>query len=184
MRFEDLTGLVFGRLKVISFSHSNERNESLWLCRCECGKRISVVAHCLKCGHTRSCGCLKRDLSKSRTGNKNPAFRHGKAGRKPNNKFRVYRVWSCMLARCENPKHLAFKNYGGRGIKVCEKWHDAAAFIKWATESGYKDGLTIDRIDNDGNYEPFNCQWMTKSENSKKAMRERISRRLLTEGRP
>jgi hypothetical protein len=85
---------------------------------------------------------------------------------------RLYKVWTAMLRRCRNPNATEFNRYGGRGIAVCRSWMDFRPFRDWALASGYRDDLTIDRIDNDGNYEPGNCQWLTKSENTRKSWRE------------
>lgn len=80
---------------------------------------------------------------------------------------RLFGIWETMRGRCENPNRAKYKDYGGRGIQVCEEWHDAAKFCEWALENGYKEGLQIDRIDNNGNYEPLNCRWVTPKENSR-----------------
>ena len=79
----------------------------------------------------------------------------------------LFNIWQTMKSRCENPNREKYKDYGGRGIKVCEEWHDAEVFCKWALANGYNGGLQIDRIDNDGNYEPSNCRWVTPKENSR-----------------
>ena len=84
---------------------------------------------------------------------------------------RLYGIWNTMLHRCEDPKREKFKDYGMRGIKVCDEWHDPNAFFDWAESNGYKDGLQLDRIDNDGNYEPENCRWATPKENSRHTRR-------------
>ena len=98
------------------------------------------------------------------------ATRRWKRLKNANSYSRVHNIWSCMKQRCYNKKHNAYYRYGGRGIKVCDEWkNNADAFIEWALNNGYNDNLELDRIDNDGNYEPSNCQWLTRSENRKKA---------------
>ncbi len=90
----------------------------------------------------------------------------------PSGRERLYAVWGGMVGRCTNPRNKKYSRYGGRGISVCEAWRDYAVFREWATANGYGNDLEIDRIDNDGNYEPGNCQWLTKSENSRKKVSE------------
>ena len=145
----DLTGRRYGRLTVIGFVGSDKNGNARWQCRCDCGKEIIARADCLKFGKTRSCGCFRKEVFTT----------HGMTDTS------VYSVWSSMIQRCTNPKHKYYKNYGGRGIKVCDEWlHNAKAFCEWAVASGFQAGLTIDRINNDGNYEPNNCRWATWKE--------------------
>jgi len=138
----DLTGRRFGKLEVISLDHIN-KNGSYWLCQCECENTHVASAHCLKTGHTTSCGCLYYSA-------------------RGHSKERLYTTWKDMLRRCGNPKCKSYSNYGGRGITVCEEWKaDYLNFKAWSLSSGYRDTLTIDRINSSGNYEPLNCQWAT-----------------------
>lgn len=144
-------GEKFGRLTVIS----RNTKEKKWTCICECGNTVSVIASNLNKGNTKSCGCLQRDI-RSITGKK-----HGMEGTK------IYHVWKSMKQRCFNSNHKSFKYYGGRGITVCDEWkNDFQAFYDWAMANGYKEGLTIDRIDANGNYEPSNCEWVTQKQNN------------------
>lgn len=149
----DLKGKRFGRLEVISYVGADSRGRSKWLCKCDCGKEITARVDSLKRGDTKSCGCYHaEEVAKySRT--------HGLS------RNRLYSVWSNMKNRCMCPTSRRFKDYGGRGISVCQEWTNSfLSFYEWAMESGYRQGLTIDRIDVDGNYEPSNCRWITNEE--------------------
>lgn len=159
MKKLDLTGQRFGRLVVIEEAPKLQGNRKRrWLCQCDCGKNIVVFHGNLRSGNTKSCGCTrgKKQIIHGKT-------RRKKGERKP----RLYSIWDNMKQRCYNPNHTGYHLYGGRGITVCDEWkNDFQAFYDWAMANGYEDNLQIDRIDNDGNYEPRNCRWVTPIENS------------------
>ena len=150
---ENLTGQKFGRLIVLERAIKKGKN-AYWLCECNCPEHTKVIvssSHLTK-EHTRSCGCLKKEIVKiaSRT--------HGMSH------TRLNRIWRGMRKRCYNSKNKQYKNYGGRGITVCEEWQEFQPFYDWAMANGYKDDLTIERIGTNGNYEPSNCKWATQKE--------------------
>ena len=155
-----MTGQRFGRWIVLEMAHAHN-NRRFWLCRCDCGTEKTVVGGILRNGNSKSCGCLNRELQISRP------TTHGMTG------TRIHAVWFSMRGRCENPADQSFKNYGGRGIKVCERWQSFANFYADMGPT-YAPGLTIDRRNNDGDYEPTNCQWLPRAEQSR-------NRRLATE---
>lgn len=131
----------------------------MWVCICDCGNTVTVQAQNLKNGHTKSCGCYYVEKEKNRTNENNPYYKHGKT------KTRLYEIWRGMKKRCYLNSHMYYKNYGGRGITICEEWkNNFVNFYNWAISNGYKDNLSIDRINNDGNYEPNNCRWATWKE--------------------
>lgn len=152
----DLTGQRFGRLTVVERAGASKNREALWKCRCDCGNMVVVRSRSLRRGSTASCGCLGREtllenIHRSKT--------HG------HSKDRLYRTWTNMRQRCNNPKAQFYAKYGGRGIKVCVEWdHDFLAFYDWAMAHGYQENLTIDRIDNDKGYSPENCRWVTQKQ--------------------
>lgn len=149
IKAKDFTGQRFGRFLVLSQAGRNARNLIQWECVCDCGNTRVVITGSLQSGNTASCGCLKADVLKRR------ATKHGQATR--GERSPTYSSWTAMLARCTRPTAHKWPDYGGRGIKVCEAWFD---FKKFFADMGEKPrGLSLDRIDVEGNYEKSNCRW-------------------------
>lgn len=147
----NLVGQKFGRLVVLRKSGVDKKRNFIWECKCECGNLTSAPAFTLRSGGKKSCGCLwlEQHLEKHKT--------HGESG------SRLYRIYRGMRQRCENKNSNIFKHYGGRGIKVCPEWKKYTDFKKWVQVSNYANGLSIERINVNGDYEPKNCTWIHRS---------------------
>lgn len=168
--FKDITGQRFNSLTVTSFAYCDERGEAHWNCICDCGKQTTTTGHRLRSGKTKSCGCLQSRIRKEGIHKS-----HGMTSTK------LYVIWSNMKARCYNPKNTMYKNYGGRGISVCDEWKNSFEdFSEWALKNGYVEGLSIERINVDDGYNPNNCTWITLKEQS---LNQRRSHRLTAFGR-
>ena len=154
MTIIDLTGQTFGRLTVIKRA-DNKNKRTAWLCKCECGNELITTTDNLRSGDTQSCGCYNKERTVQ------THQKHGLRYKK------LYAVHQSIKARCYNKNNKQYKDYGGRGIVVCDEWlgeHGAENFIKWSLSNGYANNLTIDRIDNDKGYSPNNCRWTTPKE--------------------
>lgn len=165
MRMIDLTGVKFGRLTVTGRGHNGKSQGASWDCVCECGSRLSGVrSGNLRSGHTKSCGCLRVDNGK-KVGRL--AETHGMSGMTGNSH---YTRWANIKKRTGSPNATGYSNYGGRGIKMCQEWLDSfVAFKNWVDDNlgPCPDGHSLDRIDNDGNYEPGNLRWASaKTQNN------------------
>lgn len=160
---KDLVGKRFGRWIVTAYGGPGTSGAT-WVCVCDCGTARRVNASALLAGTSRSCGCLSEELKTERA-----THGHTRGGHSP-----TFSVWRSMHARCSNPKHPSYQNYGGRGVKVCESWKAFEAFLD---DMGARpEGMTLDRIDNDGSYCKENCRWISMKENSN----NRRNNRLLT----
>lgn len=146
----DMTGIRFGSWVVLDNTRYGGRKVK---CQCDCGNEGYVFVTNLNRGLSTSCGCV---MSR--------AFANTK----------IYSVWSSMKSRCHNPNHHAYQHYGGRGITVCDDWNDVDSFGQWALANGYEEGLSLDRIDNSGNYEPSNCRWATDKEQHRNQRNNRV----------
>lgn len=168
----DLTGRRFENLKVLERAGSKGGHVA-WLCKCDCGNTVIVASNTLRMKGQKTCGCLRKEKATARM------TKHGGYAE------RLYTIWEGMKERCMNQKASNYNNYGGRGIKICDEWlNDYAAFRTWALANGYSDNLTIDRIDNNGNYCPTNCRWATGAEQNRNKRQRKDSKLLKADGFP
>lgn len=162
----DLSGRRFGRLVATRHHGSTPGGKPQWLCLCDCGKQHIVSANNLRRNSVRSCGCLAVESARRASSMRRS---HGCTG------TRLEGIWKDMNARCYNPRSRFFRRYGGRGIGICKQWRqERAAFFAWALSNGYAPGLSIDRVNNDGDYAPDNCRWATAKEQANNTPRNRF----------
>lgn len=160
----NLIGQRFGRLVVVSRAENNKYQKTRWLCKCDCGTEKVVLAHDLRLGTAKSCGCYRKERTTT----------HGLSN------TRLYQIYHGMKRRCYNPKDDHYSDYGGRGITMCQEWeYSFEAFYSWALANGYAENLSIDRIDVNGNYSPDNCRWLDQLG---QANNQRKNRMLTVEG--
>lgn len=166
LKLSDLQNIKFGRLRIVNEAKPliyNKIKNRRFLCKCDCGNEKIIQLSSLRGGLTKSCGCLSSELTTLKN------TRHNLS------KHPLYKVWKTMKHRCLNPNAEHFARYGGRGISVCAEWlNDFQNFYNWAVANGYQKGLQLDRIDNDGDYEPNNCRFATRTENMRNCSQTKI----------
>lgn len=152
-KIKDLSNKKFNYLKVIEFKGFNKNKKALWLCECQkCGNKVILSSHDVQRKDRLACGCMRGKTTFKWDNHNNP---------------KLYKKWWHIINRCQNANDISFHNYDALGIKVCDEWQNYDNFYKWSLENGYEDGLEIDRINVYGNYQPSNCRFITKKENSR-----------------
>lgn len=156
MAHEYEEGLIINEIEFLEYVGKDRHNKKKWRLKCHCGNEFIAIGTAVKRGNTKSCGCTQYKRT------------HGQTHTK------LYQVWRNMKYRCNNAKAPNYKNYGGRGIAVCDEWsNDFSKFKEWSVKNGYQEGLTLDRINNNGNYESDNCRWVdvqTQNNNKRKTL--------------
>jgi hypothetical protein len=150
----DITGQRFGKLVALNFQEHrysiSGESKRFWRCKCDCGNECVVDVGLLRQGNIKSCGCYKVEVNKGQIKH----LTHG------HSKTRIYKIWVDMKRRCNKTTRKDYEHYGGRGITFCPEWENFEPFYEWSMANGYRDDLTLDRINNDENYEPSNCRWV------------------------
>jgi len=163
-----LIGKKFGRLTVICIADRGKYIKTKWKCRCDCGNYVSILVTSLNSGNTKSCGCLHKDITR------NLFTKHGH--NKPKQRSLTYTTWDKMLQRCNNSNNNRYNHYGGRGIKICDRWQGKDGFVNFLADMGERldKKYSIDRIDNNGDYCKENCRWITMKEQNRNCSRNII----------
>lgn len=154
-KFIDLTGQRIGRLTVLQQAGKDKNGLLLWKCQCDCGNIFVTRGQDIRRGKSTNCGCRHKEVLQKRN------YRHGMAGTRP------YRIWKAMHSRCYNPKVPSYADYGGRGIKICDRWKNSFENFWADMHDGYADDLEIDRIDHDADYCPENCRWASDKQQNR-----------------
>lgn len=172
---KDLTNRRFGRWLVLHKTDPPpdwKHGRTFWFCRCDCGTERAVFRNSLVTGKSQSCGCLRREIMERQRGPNHPMYRHGHACN--GKRTKEWRAWNAMIRRCRYPSMDDYERYGGRGITVCQRWQDSFESFLEDVGPAPSEQHSIDRVDNDGNYESDNVRWATKSEQIKNSRKARL----------